>query len=83
MRLTWVHKGENFEEIDDDLLLFEDDHNQVDFRAKYSVNDNFQLFFNAININDEPFYTFFDERANNAQFEEYGRTFELGFTWKL
>lgn len=83
LRLTWVHKGDNFEEIDDDLLLFEDDHNQIDFRAKYFVNDHFQLFFNAININDEPFYNFFDERQNNAQFEEYGSTFELGFSWKL
>ena len=35
------------------------------------------------NFYDEPFYNYFDTRSQNAQYEEYGRTFELGFTWQL
>jgi len=83
LRLAMTYKSENFEEIDGDMLRYEDDHAQLDFTAKYFINDDMQLYFNAININNEPFYNYFDARSNNAQFEEYGRTFELGFTWQL
>jgi len=27
-------------------------------------------------------YHYFDERNRNAQFEQYGRTFEIGFIWR-
>ncbi|WP_282145661.1 TonB-dependent receptor [Alteromonas stellipolaris] len=83
LRLAMTYKSENFEEIDGDMLRFEDEHAQLDFTAKYFINDDMQVYFNAININNEPFYNYFDSRTNNAQFEEYGRTFELGFTWQM
>jgi TonB-dependent receptor len=83
LRLTGAYKSENFEELDGDFLLFEDDHLQIDFSGKYFFNDDLNLYFNAINLSDEPFYTYFNERNANAQFEEYGRTFEVGFRWQL
>lgn len=83
LRLTMTHKSENLEEIDGDLLRMEDSHQQLDFSSKYYINQNINLYFNAINITDEPFYNYFSERNRNAQYEEYGRTFELGFTWKM
>ena len=51
--------------------------------ARYYINDSMQVYFNGINLGDEPFYNYFDTRNQNAQYEEYGRTFELGFTWQL
>lgn len=83
LRLTMAYKSDNFEEIDGDFIRYEDDHQQFDFTGKYYVNDDMFVYFNAINITDEPFYAYFDERNRNAQYEEYGRTFELGFSWQI
>ncbi|ALS99374.1 TonB-dependent receptor [Lacimicrobium alkaliphilum] len=83
LRLTMTHKSENLEEIDGDMLLMEDSHQQVDFSGKYYINQNMHLYLNAINITDEPFYAYFNQRSRNAQYEEYGRTFELGFSWNM
>lgn len=83
LRLTMTHKSDNFEEIDGDLLRFEDTHQQIDFSGKYFINDDLNLYLNIVNLNDEPFYAYFDQRNQNAQFEEYGRTFEFGFRWQL
>lgn len=83
LRLSATYKSENLEEIDGEFLRLEDDHTQIDFTAKYFVTPQINVYFNAINITDEPFYAFFDERQNNAQFEEYGSTYELGFRWQF
>lgn len=83
VRLSMTYKSENLEEIDGDLIRMEDKHQQMDFMGKYFINQNMHVYFNAINLTDEPFYNYFDKRSVNAQYEEYGRTFELGFNWKL
>jgi|TARA_Y100001934_G_scaffold158230_1_gene189277 TonB-dependent receptor len=83
LRLTMAYKSKNLEEIDGDMIRMEDAHQQFDFTGKYFVNDDVTVYFNAININDEPYYHYFDQRNQNAQYEEYGRTFELGFNWQL
>jgi TonB-dependent receptor len=83
LRLTMTHKSENLEEIDGDMLLMEDSHQQVDFSGKYYISQNMHLYLNAVNLTDEPFYAYFNQRSRNAQYEEYGRTFEIGFSWKM
>ena len=83
LRLSMTYKSDNLEEIDDGMLRIEDDHQQIDFVAKYYINNDMQLYFNGINLGDEPLYHYFDERNRNAQFEEYGRTFEVGFIWRM
>jgi TonB dependent receptor. len=42
------------------MLRFEDDHVQIDFMARYYINDSMQVYFNGINLGDEPFYNYFD-----------------------
>lgn len=83
VRLATTYKSDNFEEIDGDMLRFEDDHMQIDFMARYYINSSMQVYFNGVNLGDEPFYNYFDTRNRNAQYESYGRTFELGFTWQM
>ena len=83
LRLTMTYKSENFEEIDGDMLRMEDDHHQLDFSGKYYINDDMMLYLNGVNLTDEPYYNYFDQRNRNAQYEEYGRTFEIGFTWQM
>ncbi|EWH09341.1 TonB-dependent receptor [Catenovulum agarivorans DS-2] len=81
LRLTSVYKSKNLEEIDDGMLRYEDAHTQLDFSGKYYINQQTHIYFNAVNINDEPMYHYFDNRNQNAQYETYGRTFQLGFSW--
>lgn len=83
LRLTMSYKSENLEEIDGDLIRMEDSHQQIDFTAKYFISESMHVYFNAININDEPYYNYFGTPSVNAQYEEYGRTLELGFNWTL
>ena len=79
-RLSTAYKSESFQFIDNDLTVYEDTHLQVDFTAKYYFKDTMQLYFNAVNLTDEPMYLYHGKRAYNYQYEEYGRSFELGFT---
>ncbi|WP_017444493.1 TonB-dependent receptor [Gayadomonas joobiniege] len=81
IRLTGVYKSQNLEEIDGDMLRYEDDHTQIDLSAKYYINQQMHVYFNGVNLNDEPLYHYFDQSNVNAQYETYGRTFELGFSW--
>ena len=70
----------NLEDATNDL--YEDTHNQVDFTARYDINDQFQVFFNAININEEPNYRYFGNGRYNAQYDEVGSSYVLGFSYR-
>lgn len=83
LRLAANYKSDYLDEINaesptHDIIV--DDHFQLDFSARYFIQDNIQIFFEAININDEPFYSYVSQRSLNAQFEDYGPTFKLGAT---
>jgi outer membrane receptor protein involved in Fe transport len=58
--------------------VYADDHLQLDFTSKYKVNSGVQLYFNIVNLNDEPYYAYTGRQAYNFQYETYGRTFVLG-----
>ena len=79
-RLSTSYKSESFQFIDNDSSVYEDTHTQVDFTAKYYFTDTMQVYFNAVNITDEPLYIYHGDGAYNYQYEEYGASFELGFT---
>lgn len=80
LRLSSSYKSENFKSTDNDADVYQDAHMQIDFSGKYYVSDTVQLYFNVSNINDEPYYLYHGEEQYNYQYEEYGRTFELGIT---
>lgn len=68
-----------FEELDDPAFdVFQDTHLQMDLSARWNITDELQLSLAAINLTDEPFYTYFGSRQFNAQYEEYGRTYTIG-----
>ena len=79
-RLSTSYKSESFQFEDNDADVYEDTHTQVDFTAKYYINDTMQVYFNAVNLTDEPLYLYHDSKAYSYQYEEYGASFELGFT---
>ena len=83
LRLASNYKSDYIDEINaenqnNDVLV--DNHLQFDFSARYFINDSVQVFFEAINLNDEPFYAYVNRSRYNAQYEEYGPTFKLGAT---
>lgn len=79
-RLSTSYKSESFQFLEGDTAVFEDTHTQVDFTAKYYINNTMQVYFNAVNLTDEPMYLYHDSTRYNYQYEEYGSSFELGFT---
>ena len=80
-RLSASYKSESFQFDDADMAVYEDSHMQLDFSSKYYLNDNMNVYFNATNLTDEPMYLYHGEKLYNYQYESYGRTFELGFTF--
>jgi TonB-dependent receptor len=83
LRAAWTYRDQYFAEIteldDPSLDLYVDEHLQFDISAKYLVNDRFQIYAEGINLNNEPFYAFFGDRSQLAQYEKYGWTAQIGF----
>ncbi|WP_419570576.1 TonB-dependent receptor [Rheinheimera sp.] len=82
LRLAANYKSEylvEVSELDDARYdLFSDAQLQWDFSAKYKFSPALQLYFNAVNLTDEPYYNYTGKHQFNAQYEEYGRTFAFG-----
>ena len=71
-----------FEDLTDPAFdVFQDEHLQVDFSARWNITRELQLSFAAINLTDEPFYAYFGQSRFNAQYEEYGRTYSFGLRY--
>ncbi|MCM2678200.1 TonB-dependent receptor [Echinimonas agarilytica] len=84
LRLSAAYKSKyllEVDKIDDETYdVYEDDHVQLDFIAKAYVADGIQVYFNALNLTDEAYYTYAKSSRYNVQHEEYGRSFQLGVT---
>lgn len=81
--LSGAYRNDYFDEINelDDPAFdrYVASHFQVDFRGSYRFSEHYELFFNAVNLNDEPFFAYFQDAQFASQYEEYGRTLEAGF----
>lgn len=80
-RLSTSYKSEAFLFQDAKRDVYEDAHTQVDLNIKYYVSDKSFIYLNAVNLTDEAYYLYHGNSNFNYQYEEYGRTFELGFTY--
>lgn len=80
-RLTLTHKSKAYQFDDQKAPVYEDAHNQIDLNVKYYITDQINVYFNGVNLNDEPFYLYHRSRAYNYQYETYGRSFEIGVSW--
>ena len=69
------------EDLNYDNIRFTDDHSQIDFTAKYYLNDNLTLKFDLININDEPEFYYWGNTSRLSQYDEYGTSATIGFTY--
>ena len=85
LRLSAAYLSERVIEIDlqdETNDLYEDDHLQVDFTAKYDFTDNVQGFLNIVNATEEPNYRYFGSRGYAAQHDVIGRSLVLGATYR-
>lgn len=82
LRLAANYKSEYLAEVGDvtDAAydVYSDDHMQLDFTGKWTIRRGMQLYFNVVNLNDEPYYAYTGRKPYNFQYEQYGRTFVLG-----
>ncbi|QYJ80390.1 TonB-dependent receptor [Shewanella acanthi] len=80
--LSAAYKSEYLQEVtelnDERYDLYEDNHLQWDFVAKAHLTSSLTLYFKGVNLTDEPYYSYTGNNAYNAQYEAYGRTFQLG-----
>ena len=84
LRLSSAYVSERIAGIDlenENNDLYEDAHHQIDLTVKYDFSERFQVYFNVINLNEEPNYRFYGSTRYNAQFDEIGRSYVLGLTY--
>lgn len=86
-RLAYSYRGEYNTRNDDDPegIRFRDETANLDFAASYSINDNFAVTFEAINLTDEPQIDWmapgFGPRLIETQYT--GTQWYLGASWQL
>ena len=85
VKLSANHKSEYLSEIsdieDESLDLYVDAQTFVDLSASYFLTKNAQITFEAKNLSDEVFYVYTGQQAYNAQYEEYGPSYKVSFTY--
>ena len=85
VRLSSAYIGNRVAEInleDESNDLYEDGHHQIDLTVKYDVNEQLQLYFNAINLGEAPTYRYYGRSRYNAQYDEIGRSFVFGVSYR-
>jgi TonB-dependent receptor len=82
LRLAGTYRDLYLDEIQGgaDEDRFVDSLFQLDFSGRYKINDNFQVFFDWININDAEYFAFnrLGNQQNALQFEKYNWTMKGG-----
>lgn len=58
--------------------VYQDEHTQLDASIKYNIVDGVQLYFEGVNLTDEPRYFYQGNEEYNWQYEEYRRTYLVG-----
>ncbi len=85
VRLSSAYVGKRVAEInleDQNNDLFADGHHQIDLTVKYDVNEQLQLYFNAMNLGEEPNYRYYGRSRYNAQYDEIGRSYVFGISYR-
>lgn len=85
LRLSANHKSSYLQELaaidDPQHDLYVDEQTFWDFTARYYVTPQLNINFELQNITDEVYYVYTGTSGFNAQYEEYGPTVKLGFTF--
>lgn len=71
-----------------DQILFNDSESLLDFQMSYSFDDQtglsgLKLLFQANNITDEPFRTYYASEQGRGRYEEFGTRYWVGFSYQF
>lgn len=85
MRIAGTCRSEYIDEFGESMEedRWIDDHFQVDLTASYKVNDQFSIFAEVINLNDEPFWAYFNKSMGLSQYEAYSWSTSFGLKFSL
>lgn len=85
MRISANYKSsyllEVLEPLEENYDVYVDAQTQLDFSLRYYVTDAIKLHFEALNLTDESYYTYVNNKGFNSQYETYGPTYKLGITF--
>lgn len=85
LRLSANYKSsyllEVLEPLESAYDVYVDAQTQLDFSLRYYLSDSLKLHFEALNLTDEGYYTYVNNRGFNSQYETYGPTYKLGITF--
>jgi TonB-dependent receptor len=85
MRIAANYKSEYLLEVGNisnkSADIYQSSQTQIDFNATYELLNNLKVNFEVANITDEPYYAYVNKEQYNAQYEDYGPTYRLGFTY--
>ncbi len=84
-RVSAVYRSEYLDELGQsgNFDIFVAPNTQLDFGLSYQFTDNIEVYFDASNLLDKPLERYQGDRSHTQQFEEYGRTYAVGFKVKL
>ena len=87
LRLAVTSKSEALVALEDfedpEFDVYQSAHTQFDFSIKYYPAEHWLIYLDGNNLTDEPLYRYFKASNYNAQYEEYGTTFALGWQYRL
>ena len=70
-------------ELNENNIRYVDSHTQVDVTVKYKWNDNLTLRGEIINLTDEPEYYYWGNPGQLSQYDEFGVSYSIGFSYAL
>lgn len=61
--------------------VYVDSQLSLDLLARWNITKYAQVFVQAVNLGDEPYYVYINKKRYNNQYEEYGPTYRLGVSF--
>jgi TonB-dependent receptor len=84
LRLALKYRDKYIDElVEEGYDRYTDAHLQWDFTAKYRFNDNWQIYAEIVNLNDEPEYYYAGSKNRLYQYDEIGSAYALGLQWNF
>ena len=85
VRLAFNYRDSYLDELGDTALQdrYTDAYTNADLTAKYEFSDQLTIRGAVLNLLDSPEYYYFGNAARLSQYDEYGVSYELGFSYKF
>ncbi len=82
--ISYRYRSHHTRRIDgSDDLAINDDESHLNLKAGYLFGNGFNLFFEATNLTNERYETYYQLEERRGRNEDYGRSYTLGFGFKI